>query len=224
VDPDEASGPFLAVVEVLVPGPVVDNDQVAGLPRVVHAVDLAVARPRDHVEPCLAAVPVAQLVEAGPRPPVDPLPVDLGPAESRFDEHDRVPGVPMDRRRRGRRDLVDGRVQVLRGAVAVPAGEDPPAHPTGRDLDHGHVGPLERLVVPAPLLEQCRPALLLDFVVGDLRRCRRLHRRYYSPQAPTELRSDTFGMTSRARISTCWSQSGKRIRKSKMIRSAPISW
>src|SRR5260221_6723861 len=64
MDPDETRGLALVVVEVLVPGPVVDDDQVAGLPGKADAVELAVAAAGHHVEPGLATVPVARLVEA----------------------------------------------------------------------------------------------------------------------------------------------------------------
>src|SRR5439155_11132288 len=64
VDADEARRLRLVVIEVLVPAPVVHDDEVALLPRMVDTVDLAVPAPRDDVEPCLAAVTMARLVEA----------------------------------------------------------------------------------------------------------------------------------------------------------------
>ena len=48
---------------MLVPRPVVNDDQVAGLPVVTNLVDDAVAVTGDHVQPRLAAVAVARLVE-----------------------------------------------------------------------------------------------------------------------------------------------------------------
>src|SRR5258708_16328017 len=74
VDPDEPRGFRRVVVEVLVPRPMVDDDQIAGLPLVALAVDLAVAAARDDVEPGLAAVAVARRGEARRPPRPDPRP------------------------------------------------------------------------------------------------------------------------------------------------------
>ena len=63
------------------------------------------------------------------------------------------------------------------GWSLAPAADAAPA-PAVRIVVHHDVLPLEdRLVVAAPLLEERFAALLLDLVVGDLGRGRRLHRR-----------------------------------------------
>src|SRR2546426_12815182 len=62
MDADESGGLLCVVVEVLVPRPVVDGDEVARFPRVARAVDLAVPSAGDHVQPGLAAVAVARLL------------------------------------------------------------------------------------------------------------------------------------------------------------------
>src|SRR5206468_13104971 len=49
VHADEPCGPRLVVIEVLVPAPVIHGDQIALLPRIVDAVDLAVTAARDDV-------------------------------------------------------------------------------------------------------------------------------------------------------------------------------
>ncbi len=74
-------------------------------------------------------------------------------------------------------DLVDGRVEVLRRPVAVPARRRRRAASGGAGRSTiTHVGALDhRLVVAAPLLEERLAPLLLDLVVGDLGRGRRLH-------------------------------------------------
>ena len=206
-------GLVVVAVAVAVPGPGREVDRVPGLPFHAHA-------------------------------------VDLGPAGAGLDEHDGVPAVPVDG---GALEtggqLVDGGVQVLGRAVAVPARVDAAPAAPDRVVVHRHVGALEhRLVVAPPLLQERLAALLLDLVVGDLGGRRGLHAcppgrtgftagrgrrggpardgdRPRSADQPTATAPPpTFGKTSSARIVICSFQSGKRIRKSKMSRSAPISW
>src|SRR5207302_892000 len=64
VHADEARGAVLRAVEVLVPGPVVDDDEVALGPLEALAVHLAVPVARHDVEPRLAAMAVTRLVQA----------------------------------------------------------------------------------------------------------------------------------------------------------------
>src|SRR5712691_331264 len=65
VHADQTRGLVLRVVEMLVPRPVVHNDEVALFPRVAHAIDLAVSATRDDVEPGFAAVAMPRLIQAG---------------------------------------------------------------------------------------------------------------------------------------------------------------
>src|SRR5439155_783329 len=131
--------------------------------------------------------------------PIDALPVDLGPAAALLDELDRVPGVAVDRRRRVRRELVDGRVEVLRRPVAVVAGVHAAADAAARHLAHHDVLPLQdRLAVALPLVEERLAPFLLDLVVSGLRRGGRLHRALAPARAPL-----TCGRTSRARVLIC---------------------
>src|SRR5215213_3358577 len=70
VDPDDLRGVLRVVVEVLVPQEVVDDDQVALLPRVVGAAlglgaQVGVALALEHVQPGLTGVPVHGLAAAG---------------------------------------------------------------------------------------------------------------------------------------------------------------
>src|SRR5207245_8656308 len=175
----------------------------------------------------VVAVPVprpARQVQRVPRPPLDPLPIDLGPPTARFDELDRVPGMTVNRRRGARRELVERGVQVLCGPIAVPARVDAAPRPAARGVVHDDVAPLDdRLAVALPLVEKGLAPFLLDLVVRDLCRGRRLH--VPLPyRAPADATPDTRGSTSRASVSICSIQSGNRMRKSKMSRSQPSSW
>jgi len=103
------------------------------------------------------------------RAPLDPLPVDLGPAPSCDDEHHGVPGVPVHRRDDAGVDLVREGVHRAGRSVAVRTDVHPGAGPAG-GLQHHRV--LERhhgLLVAAPLLDEIGAALLLHVVVRDLR-------------------------------------------------------
>src|SRR6185312_6199405 len=131
-----------------------------------------------------------------PGPPVDALPVDLGPAAAGLDELDRVPRVAVHRRHRVRRTLMNGRVEILRGPVRIPTGVYAAADAAARHVVHHDVLPLEDcLVVALPLVEQRLAALLLDLVVRGLRRGGRLHRELAPARAPL-----TCGNTSRASV------------------------
>src|SRR6266550_1275404 len=140
-------------------------------------------------------------VQCVPRPPIDALPVDLGPATARLDELDRIPGVAVDRRRRVRRELVDSRVEVLRRPVAVVAGVHATADAPARHVVHDDIASLlDGLVIALPLVQERLAPLLLDLVVSGLRGRGRLHRAVAPARAPL-----TCGSTSRASV-LIWSR------------------